>query len=61
MPGLFGVIAVLMIVGGIIIVGYRGHVGTIALLEKTRIAGGIIAIYYPDYFLHFLKLHEVQL
>lgn len=43
-PGLLGIFFVLMIVGGILIVGYQGHLGTIALLQKTRIAGGIIAL-----------------
>jgi drug/metabolite transporter (DMT)-like permease len=43
-PGLLGIIAVFIIVGGIFVVGYRGHTGTIALLEKTKIAGGIFAL-----------------
>ena len=43
-PDLIGIIAVLVIVGGIICVGYHGHEGTIALLEKTRLAGGVIAL-----------------
>lgn len=43
-PNLLGMIAVMMVVLGIIIVGYRSHTGTIGLLEKTRIAGGIFAL-----------------
>lgn len=43
-PSLLGIIAVLMIVGGIIIVGYRGYEGTVNLLAKTKIAGGLFAL-----------------
>lgn len=43
-PSLFGIIGVVMIVCGILIVGYQNHAGTIALLDKTKVAGGIIAL-----------------
>lgn len=43
-PGLVGVLSVLTIVGGIVVVGYHGHEGTIVLVEKTKLAGGVIAL-----------------
>jgi drug/metabolite transporter, DME family len=44
MPDLIGLISVLIIVGGIVVVGYHGHEGTVMLLEKTKLAGGVIAL-----------------
>ncbi len=44
LPDLIGIFSVLMIVGGIVVVGYHGHEGNIMLLEKTKLAGGIIAM-----------------
>ncbi len=44
MPDLLGVFFVLMIIGGIVIVGYHRHAGTVVLMKKTQVAGGIIAI-----------------
>ena len=44
MPDLIGIMSVLIIVGGIVVVGYHGHEGTVMLLEKTKLAGGIIAL-----------------
>ncbi len=43
-PGLIGMLSVLLIIGGIVVVGYHRHAGTIMLMEKTKLAGGIIAI-----------------
>ena len=43
-PDLIGLFSVVIIVGGIVVVGYHGHEGTVMLLEKTKIAGGIIAL-----------------
>ncbi len=43
-PDLIGMLSVLAIIAGIVIVGYHGHEGTVVLLEKTKLAGGIIAL-----------------
>ena len=43
-PDLIGMLFVLMIIGGIVIVGYHRHAGTVVLMKKTQVAGGIIAI-----------------
>ena len=43
-PDLLGIFSVLVIVSGIVIVGYHGHAGTIILLEKTKLTGGITAL-----------------
>lgn len=43
-PDLMGIFSVFIIVGGIIVVGYHGHEGTARLLEKTKLAGGFIAL-----------------
>ncbi len=43
-PDLIGILSVLIIVGGIVVVGYHGHEGTVMLLEKTKLAGGVIAL-----------------
>lgn len=43
-PDLVGFLAVLVIVGGIVVVGYHGHEGTVMLLKKTRLAGGVLAL-----------------
>ncbi len=43
-PDLIGMLSVLAIITGIVIVGYHGHEGTVVLLEKTKLAGGIIAL-----------------
>ncbi|MBS4020952.1 MAG: EamA family transporter [Dethiobacter sp.] len=43
-PDLTGIFSVLTIVGGIIVVGYHGHEGTVMCFEKTKLAGGIIAL-----------------
>ncbi len=43
-PDLIGKLSVMVIIGGIVVVGYHRHAGTIMLLEKTKLAGGIIAI-----------------
>ncbi|WP_243441137.1 DMT family transporter [Dethiobacter alkaliphilus] len=42
-PDLLGIISVLMIIGGILIVGYHGHAETTKVLE-TKLAGGLLAI-----------------
>ena len=44
LPDLMGIFSVLTIVGGIVVVGYHGHEGTVMLLEKTKLAGGVIAL-----------------
>lgn len=43
-PDLIGMLSVLMIIGGIVVVGYHGHEETAVLLEKTKLAGGILAL-----------------
>jgi len=43
-PDLIGKLSVLMIIAGIVVVGYHRHAGTIMLMKKTKLAGGIIAI-----------------
>ncbi len=43
-PDLIGKLSVLMIIGGIVVVGYHRHAGTAVLMKKTKLAGGIIAI-----------------
>jgi drug/metabolite transporter (DMT)-like permease len=43
-PDLIGMVSVLMIIGGIVVVGYHGHQETAVLLEKTKFAGGILAL-----------------
>lgn len=43
-PPFLGIIAVLMIISGITVVGYRHNVGTIPLFKKTKIKGGFFAL-----------------
>ncbi len=43
-PDLIGKLSVLIIIAGIVVVGYHRHAGTIMLMKKTKLAGGIIAI-----------------
>ncbi len=43
-PDFIGIFSVLIIVGGIVVIGYHGHEGTVVLLEKTKFAGGLIAL-----------------
>ncbi|GEM_PF-1753486 len=44
LPNLIGMFSVLIIAGGIIVIGYHGHAGTVMLLKKTKLAGGVIAL-----------------
>ncbi len=44
MPDMVGILSVLLIIGGIVVVGYHGYEGTVMLLEKTKLAGGVIAL-----------------
>ncbi len=43
-PGILGLLFVLMIITGIVVVGFREHVGTLSLFEKTKISGGVFAL-----------------
>lgn len=43
-PGVLGVLFVMMIVIGIVVVGLREHAGTVSLLEKSKVSGGVFAL-----------------